>query len=420
MSSEQEGTESTALPQGIWKTIRPFDALLFAVFVFDRVALAGILPFGVLWSGFIILVGITRRPVYKIRYHGILLIIFIMILMWLGVTSAYNGVDFSQRLLRITLLFALLSLLMEGRFHWFSAIAGLGGALLLFNLPMYYLGLTSDNYPPFLTGFIGDKNVSGLWYAVVTILGLWVFRSRGTRVTWLVAMGTAVFLTGSRTSISGVAVALTWFFFRNKISWFFRVLLGSGLLAGLLYAEEELARIGVFADREGTDSFRERIQVFTEAKLALTPWYGQGLTTSFVTLDRGETFLFHDSFAALRVEGGLPLLMAMITLFLLIGAGLLDTKNHVPLRVRIGEAACLVVLVCAWKMGEVFFTTISFTALSFAFWARFAEPADGISPRAFLDLARRPLPVDPADPAAPIHREALLSPMVAKGTHARA
>ena len=190
---------------------------------------------------------------------------------------------------------------------------------------------------------------------------------------WVLGASGLLILTGSRTSMSGFLAGLVWFWARNRVVMPARVLLAAGLIAALAFAEENLARVGIFADRSGTDFFRARIGAATDLKVEQTPWYGRGLTEAWVQLGQLERFWFHDSYAALYVEGGLVLLSFVLIVWVVVAGGLFSTAKLTD-EARAAEAALVVLLVCAWQLGEVFFTSCALITLGLALRARFSEP----------------------------------------------
>ncbi|MDU7361535.1 MAG: zinc ABC transporter permease [Propionibacteriaceae bacterium] len=384
----------------LWKSVRPLDAFLFSLFLFDRLPVAGVLPFGVGLSALLVFVGFLRKPLYQVRYHGLVMLLCAATVLYLGAVSWINDVDFAQRLLRIALLFALALTVMQGRFHWFSACVGLMISSILVNIPLFYAGVAPDLYHPYLTGWFYDKNVSGMWYACLAILGLFVIRRVKWQLVWSLGMMAVLFLTGSRTSMAAYLVGLAWFLLRNRLAWIVRLGLAGILIWTLDFAEERLARIGVFASRGSSDEFRLEIARLTHMKVSGSPWYGSGLSTAFVDM-KDRTFWFHDSYAALRVEGGIPLVVAVAgVLFILLGLQIFSSQRKVSFRARVGEAACFVVLVCAWKLGEVFFSSVAMLVLGFTLWAHFAEPSEEVRDGLLPPELKAGLGMDQEDPLA--------------------
>ncbi|MHA6523083.1 O-antigen ligase family protein [Tessaracoccus sp. G1721] len=351
--------------------VYPLDALLFSLFIFDRVSV-GPIPAGVLITILIGVVGFLRPPTLRMRGLPVLAVGYAGLLVYLVIVSQDAGVDWQQRVLRMFILGILIWVLVQGRFDAFSAIAGLVLGLGI-NAAAYYAGLTTDNYPPFLTGWLGDKNVAGMWYATVGVLGLMLLSRHRWTIPWLVVSGGFLFLTGSRTSMSALLVGLVWFWARNRLAMPLRLALAGGLIAALAFAEQNFARMGLFADRAGTDLLRGRIEAATALKVEQTPWYGRGLTEAWVNLGQTELFWFHNSYAALYVEGGVVLLTFALVVWGVVAGGLFSTEKMTR-ETRAAEAALVVLLVCAWQLGEVFFTSCAFIVLGLALRSRFSQP----------------------------------------------
>lgn len=356
--------------------LRLSDAGLFGLFIFDRTAVASSVPGGVALASTLLLLAAFRRPTHRLTISTPLLVTFVSLLAFLAIESQYNGVSFTQRLLRISLLFALTMALAQGRFHIPSAITGIAFTAVCVNAPAFYLGLTPNQYPPFLTGWWGDKNVAGMWYAAIALLSLGLMERRSTKLLWLSVCATLIYLTGSRTSIAALSVAVVWYLLRNRLSVLGRLGLAGVLLWSLSTVEENFARIGAFADRVGTDWFRQMIDLATAEKLERTPWYGLGLTTATAQLSDHRVEFFHDSYAALYVEGGIVLTAVILVIYLITAIGLLSPKRRVPQLTLAAEAATITIMVCAWKLGEVFFTSIAAITLGIALAARYGAPLD--------------------------------------------
>ena len=84
--------------------------------------------------------------------------------------------------------------------------------------------------------------------------------------------------------------------------------------------------------------------------------------------------LFHNSYALLRVEGGWPLVVAMLVLVVVVALGLFGINKEVSDDQRAVEAGLAVVLVCAWKLGEVFFTLPCLFLVGAAIALRYGKP----------------------------------------------
>lgn len=291
---------------------------------------------------------------------------------FLVVVSILQHMPWEQRTLRFVIILAVAAAVAARRIDTRSLIVGAMTALVA-NVPAFYLGLVPNNYPPYLTGLLGDKNVAGMYYALFGLLGLLVTRGRYWSAGWLAFSGTAVFLTGSRTSISAFVLALAWLALRNRVAPLIRWVLTAFGVWVLIFVETTFARIGMFADRTGTDLFREQIEVAMADKVAATPWYGGGLNQGFVMLGGVRRMWFHDSYLQAFAEGGYVFLGATLIAFVVAGLGLFSPKLRVGRELLIAEAGIVTVLVCAWKLGEVFMTTGAFIALGIAVGARFGR-----------------------------------------------
>lgn len=364
-------------PQSFAAKVVLFDTLLFALFIFDRVTV-GPLPLGVGLASFIGFIGLCRRPKRRVRPLAMLLVCYFLLLAYLlGVSLLFDS-DWETRIVRFMILGVLAWVLAEGRFDAYSAVLGVVIGLGI-NIPLFYLGLTPNRYPPHLTGFLGDKNVAGLWYGIFAVVALLLWRSKVQSVLWLLVAGGVLFLTGSRTSMSGVAAALAWILMRNRLGVLARSALAGGLMWALWYAEENFARAGVFADRDGTDWFRDQIDMAVKAKVAITEWYGQGLGNAWVIVGGDTRMLFHNAFDGLRVEGGWPFLLVWL-FFVLVTLGGVHRSHQVPREQVILEGALVVLLVCSWKLGETFFTSVAFIVTGLMLYHRHGEPIEEPDP----------------------------------------
>ncbi|MBS1905445.1 MAG: zinc ABC transporter permease [Actinobacteria bacterium] len=291
------------------------------------------------------------------------------------VVSFSAGESWLQRAFRLLLLMAFAITIAGGRLDWRSLITGAFFGLAV-NAGAYYLHLTPDNYPPYLTGWLGDKNVAGLYYAAFGMLALGLAQRIRTKIGITVAFFGLIWLTGSRTSLAAFVAALIWWALRNRFGRLVRVLAFAGGVQLLVWFEAEFSQVGPFADREGTDLLRGTIHAAEAAKVELTPWYGQGLNTAWVDIPNHPHMWFHDSYAALLVEGGWPMATTMLFLVGIVGLGLFSGRRHVSSGLRAAEGALIVVLVAAWQLGEVFFTSVAFLALGIAWYERFGVPLD--------------------------------------------
>ena len=353
-----------------WSQVNALDFVLGALLVLNNYTI-GPAPFGVVLSALIIVVAAFRRPAMHVRWGSVLYLLGLALFGYLILVSIQQGQPWAQRSFRFFLILTVAAVIAQRRIDPLSFFAGAAISPLL-NAVAFYAGLAPNEYPPFLSGFYTDKNVAGLYYALIGILGLLAIPRRWA-VCWLALSSALLFLTGSRTSMMAFALAVAWLLLRNRVGMTFRLTLAAAGVWLIIFIETQFARIGVFADRVGTDWYREQIDAATEVKVGYTPPTGLGLNQGYVVLEGGRQAYMHDSYAQAFVEGGYPFLYATILAFGVLALGIFSRRVTVPRPLLIAEAATVVILVCGWKLGEVFMTTGAFIVLGLAIGARFGE-----------------------------------------------
>ena len=304
----------------------------------------------------------SRRDTSRLEVTALLAGMVILYLAGLSMAHGIPDADWLRRLVRMTALTVLVGFFAGRRLSLRSVLVGLLTAMAV-NVPLFYLGLVPAPYQGFLTGFLADKNVAGLYYAAIPVLALPYIRTPQRRLLVLLAAAVCLFLTGSRTSMAAFACAVVWVWLTPRLGPVLRIGLLLALGWAVAYAEDNLARIGIFSDRDGTDWFRGRIHDATALKVEGTPWTGRGLTEAHVHLEDGSSWLFHNSYAGLYVEGGAILFGAMLLAYAVYGLRLTSGRLRTPPRVAV-EAAAVVVLVTATQLGEVFVTIPSMLILA--------------------------------------------------------
>ncbi|MDK6269431.1 hypothetical protein QP113_08195, partial [Lactobacillus mulieris] len=83
-----------------------------------------------------------------------------------------------------------------------------------------------DAYGGYLTGFLGDKNVSGLFYALLPVLLVATMQRMGPKLLVLGAGSVLTFLTGSRTSMAALLCAVVWILVSPYLGRVLRIALG--------------------------------------------------------------------------------------------------------------------------------------------------------------------------------------------------
>lgn len=335
------------------------ELLLFFGLIFEGAFFGIPLPLNQLVMMAIIGLAMIRRPTYMLGAYQLLIPIIVLALFYVGLISMFSdptefAADWKRRIIRLALTAFLLFVVASGRIDFRSAIAGLGVGM-VFNAVAFYAGIAPDNYGGVLSGFFMDKNVAGLAYAVYGVLIFYIAKRRSVRLLLVVIFGTLVVLTGSRTSMSAYAAALLWILLAPKLPVIGKWLLGAGIWAGVFIAAEDFSQVGQFSDREGSDLLRERIDAASEIKVQNAGFFGDGLGEAYVSfVNERETWFFHNSYWTAQVEGGWPWLIALVGITAVVvlrpfSGKLTDSET-------IMQAAGIAILICAWRLGEVFFT----------------------------------------------------------------
>ncbi|WP_198394813.1 ABC transporter permease [Brevibacterium yomogidense] len=342
---------------------------------FALIVLAGLVPTvgGVptqeLLIGVLVFIAFFRTPAHQLRVTRNLVPVFAGGFIFIAIVSATavstpDASEWKMRLLRIAATTVYAYCLATDRINLKATVYGFAAALVL-NVPANYVfGLAySDSYGEFLTGFISDKNVAGLAYCV---LGVLFFAYQKTRVSQgLAAAGAmgALYLTGSRTSMAAFAFAALWIVLSPKLPNIVKWALALGMFWVIEYIENNFAQAGAFEDRQGSDILRNRIDAASEIKVNEAPWYGNGLGEAYVYLD-DRTWFFHNSFWTAQVEGGYPwlILVLLLTLFAM-GRPFKSLMSRDQL---VAQALAVAILLCASRLGEVFFTLFWGLAMAYA------------------------------------------------------
>ena len=359
-----------------WGPIVVFDFLAGVSLMFVGYNVTGNLPGGLLTAVVFTFVAMFRPATLKVKNGGLMFLAMLALLIFLAVESEYNGMRWVQRDSKFLIILLAAGVIASGRIHFRSLIiGGMVGALL--NVPMFYLHVTPNMYPPYLTGYYLDKNVAGMYYAIWGVLGLTVLPKKWHKY-WIFLSFGLLFLTGSRTSMAALAVGLAWVLVRNRTGVVFRVILGILGYFFLDFVMNNFSQNKAFGNRTGDDWFRQQIELAMTAKTHVTPWYGLGLNQGFVVLGKGQgnqrNAFFHNSYQQAFVEGGWPFLLVVIIAFLVIGLGLLDRRPVIPKNLIRLEGSVIVLLVCAWKLGEVFMTLGAFVVLGMCLAYRLGQP----------------------------------------------
>lgn len=363
--ASQERTSSRAFRDSVLALgeTRIIDAVIMAIFIF-RMPAPGIgLPINDLAGLALIGIAAFRRPTRTLAGVHWYPAICIVILLYLGLNALFAGVEQSDidRGGRIVIMMVMAGFIATGRIDIASGLRGYALALLV-NVPLFYAGIAPDTYGGLLTGYLNDKNVAGLSYALMTVLLLLLANRVWVRLAVVMVGSACVFLTDSRTSMAALAAALIWLAIARFLGPFWRICLAALLYAGFVFAETNLSTAGNYATtREGSDALRERIDAAALDKTLAAPWNGYGLGEAVAHFDQ-ESWLYHNAYWGLITEGGYILLLAFLALFALAGFQFL-AKGATSRDARIIEASSIVILLCAFRLGEVFITQQAFIVL---------------------------------------------------------
>lgn len=338
-------------------------------FSLENLAVAGIVGLGLL-----------RRPPRTLGALEGLVPVVVVALFYLTVVSLFAtptefAADWPTRLLRFLAVLLMVLVIGTGRVDIRSGLYGLTAALLV-NIPLFYAGLVPANYGTYLTGLVGDKNVAGLAYALVAVLLLALPDRNRVRRLLVLVLGGAVWLTGSRTAMAAYVGAVLWVLLAPRLPVVGRWALGGAVAFGVNLLSEDYALIGRFSDREGSDLLRARIDAASEIKVGQAGFFGDGLGEAYVHLEDGNWF-FHNSYWTALVEGGWPWMLVLVGATVLV-LGRPFTSRLSTRQIAL-QAACVVILVCAWRLGEVFLTMYWGIAMGMAVLLAddTADPADG-------------------------------------------
>ncbi len=296
------------------------------------------------------------------HFSGLRAIMFIA-MGYLALVSI-NGVhsedasDWTRRLLRLVAATVLIWTIAAGRLHIRSIVLGYSTAI-LFNAVGYFAGFApSTGYVGYLTGWLGDKNFSGLVYCLFGLLILSFARNKIEVIGAIVVFSGLLWATGSRTSIAAYAAGLIWIVIAHRLKTFGRIALGVALYWLIDILTSDYAHSGAFADRAGTDALRSLIDQASEIKVQASGFFGQGLGEAYVYLAHtgSKTWFFHNSYWSALVEGGWPWMILVVAITLLIIVNVFSGKKTLPAKFYVVQGAGIAIMICASRLGEVFYT----------------------------------------------------------------
>lgn len=307
--------------------------------------------------------GLTRKPTFDVSHFSGLRAIMFVAMGYLAIVSI-NGVhsedasDWTRRLLRLVAATMLVWAIAAGRLHIRSIILGYSLAI-MFNAVAYFAGFAPvTGYYGYLTGWLNDKNFSGLVYCLFGLLILSFARNKFEVIGAIVVFSGLLWATGSRTSIAAYVAGLIWIVIANRMKTFGRITLGVALYWLIDILTSDYSQSGVFADRTGTDALRALIDQASEIKVQASGFFGQGLGEAYVYLAHtgSKTWFLHNSYWSALIEGGWPWMILVVTITLLFIVNVFSGKKTLPTKFYVVQGAGVAIMICASRLGEVFYT----------------------------------------------------------------
>jgi hypothetical protein len=357
------------------REIRATDFLLMAVLPLRTVEVAG-LPANELAMAALVGLALFRRARGGARLHEVVVLALGALLALLLYSGLANDVDWARRVGHVVVLAGLVWALGTGRISLRSAGAGLGAGLIAV-IGLAVVGVGGDTYPGRLTGFLGDPNAGAFFIAVLGVLAVAFSDDRWkVRLAVAVPLLAGLVLTFSRTGLLAGAFAIFWLVAGRRLG----PAGGAALTAVLVWLvdniPEDLVLYGPFSDRSGSDSLRERIIAQERVELADAPWYGNGPGTARVEV-RDLEFFFHNSYLAVRQEGGWLALLLVLGLMAFAFLRLSQHSRAGDLAAAGAQAALIGAAVMAITLGEVLLDTPVAIAVGFALGHALRPPPEG-------------------------------------------
>ncbi|MEZ7692651.1 MULTISPECIES: O-antigen ligase [Rothia] len=313
------------------------------------------MPVGTVVVMVLVLYNLTKPAKIENTYNGLFFTILLLAIGWaLFETLTFNSfpIEYAiRRAVRMAVVVLLALQIAQKKIDIRSLLFGVAFGLLV-NVIGFYAGIAPDNYGGTLTGWLNDKNQSGLYYALFGFLFVAMVRKTSHRLAAIAITAGMLWLTGSRTSLAAYAFAVLWLYFSYRLNLFGKAVLAYLFYLGVNYLEDNFARAGAFADRLGSDLLRERIDETMYRMIDVVPWYGGGLGTAQVWL-QNRYFYFHNSYMTLVQEAGWLYMIVIVAL--MISAAFIWKQPRAQ-RIVIAEAAMVIIIITSQRLGEVILT----------------------------------------------------------------
>jgi O-antigen ligase len=361
------------------REVRATDFLLMAVLPLRTVEVSGI-PVNELAMAALVGLCVVRPARGGARLHGPVVLLLGALLALLTYSGVSNDVDWTRRVGHVAVLAGLVWAFGTGRVSLRSAALGLAAGLVGV-IGLALAGIGGDTYPGRLTGYLGDPNAGAFFIAVLGVLAVLFSDDRWkVRLALAVPLLAGLVLCFSRTGLLAGAFALLWVLAGRRLG----AAGGAAVSAVLVWLvdniPDDLVLYGPFSNRSGSDALRERIIAQEQVELAAAPWYGNGPGTARVDV-RGLEFFFHNSYLAVRQEGGWIALLLVLGLMAFAFLRLSRHSRAGDLAAAGAQAALIGTAVMAITLGEVLLDTPMAIAVGFAL-GRALHPAPEAVPDA--------------------------------------
>jgi len=358
------------------REIRATDFLLMAVLPLRTLEVSGV-PVNELAMAALVVLCLVRPARGGARLPGLVVLLLGALLALLLYSGLTNEVDWTRRLGHVAILAGLVWALGTGRVSLRSAALGLAAGLTGV-IGLALVGIGGDTYPGRLTGFLGDPNAGAFFIAVLGVLAVTFCDDRWkVRLAVAVPIVAGLVLCFSRTGLLAGAFAAVWILAGRRLG----AAGGAALAAVLVWLvdniPDDLVLYGPFSNRSGSDALRERIIAQEQVELATAPWYGNGPGTARVDV-RGLEFFFHNSYLAVRQEGGWIALLLVLGLMALAFLRLSRRSRAGDLAAAGAQAAVIGTAVMAITLGEVLLDTPMAIAVGFALGRALHPAPDGV------------------------------------------
>lgn len=341
--------------------IRVPEFLLFAALIYGETVPGIGLPFNQLMVFVIVGYALSKKAVFSLGGWSQVFTVLFLALAYVGVVSVFAdpsayASEWSRRWIRLIAMTLLIYVIAVGRIHLRSAILGYSTALLV-NAGLFFAGIAPATYGQYLTGYLGDKNFAGLVHALFALLVMTVFTQRWQQVTVFIVSCGLLWTTGSRTSLAALAFACLWILLAPRLVPLAKIALLWVFWLLLNLVTEDYSQAEVFGDRTGTDELRSQIDAMAWAKVQATGFFGRGLGEAYVfDVARERTWFFHNSYWSAFVEGGWIWAAAVVGITLFVAVQPLTKNKGWSSYQIIGQGIGIALLVCALRLGEVFYT----------------------------------------------------------------